>query len=50
MVDLNFKHVTWNFKTTNPNGRILYKFISNTLTIKSAPDTLLTTHMTKKGR
>jgi hypothetical protein len=36
--DLNSKHVIWNCNTTNPNGRKLYKYISNSSTIISAPD------------
>lgn len=36
--DLNSKHVIWNCDTTNPNGRKLHKYLSNTSTIISAPD------------
>lgn len=36
--DLNSKHVSWNCNTTNPNGRKLYKYLSNSSTIISAPD------------
>jgi hypothetical protein len=36
--DLNSKHVIWNCNTTNPNDRKLYKYLSNSSTIISAPD------------
>lgn len=36
--DLNSKHITWNCKTTNQNGRKLHKYLSNTSTIISSPD------------
>lgn len=37
--DLNFKHTTWNCKSTNANGRKLYKYLASNPAILSAPDT-----------
>jgi exonuclease III len=36
--DLNSKHVNWKCNTTNANGRKLYKYLSNSAAIISAPD------------
>lgn len=36
--DLNSKHVNWKCNTTNVNGRKLYKYLSNSPVIISAPD------------
>ncbi|KAL4091730.1 hypothetical protein QTP88_026377 [Uroleucon formosanum] len=36
--DLNSKHTTWNCKMTNQNGRKLHKYLSNTSTNNSSPD------------
>ena len=39
--DLNSKHISWNSKTTNQNGRKLHKYLSNTSTIVSSPNSLI---------
>lgn len=36
--DLNSKHVNWKCNTTNVNGKKLYKYLSNSPAIISAPD------------
>ncbi|KAL4104985.1 hypothetical protein QTP88_020260 [Uroleucon formosanum] len=37
--DLNCKHTTWYCKSTNANGRKLYKYLASNPAILSAPDT-----------
>ncbi|KAL4119332.1 hypothetical protein QTP88_012150 [Uroleucon formosanum] len=39
VVDLNCKHTTWYCKSTNANGRKLYKYLASNPAILSAPDT-----------